>query len=116
MTQNALRSTPHMSVADLSGAMYAFPTIEIPDEAIKAADAEGVKADAFYCQKLLEATGIVTVPGSGFRQRKGTFHFRMTFLPPEDQIEQIADAISKFHKEFWVEYSGSSEEEARYPP
>lgn len=30
----------------------------------------------FFCLKLLEETGICVVPGSGFGQREGTFHFR----------------------------------------
>ena len=29
--------------------------------------------DAYYCMLLLEETGIVTVPGSGFRQVEGTW-------------------------------------------
>lgn len=33
----------------------------------------------FYCMKLLEETGICVVPGSGFGQREGTYHFRYRF-------------------------------------
>lgn len=36
----------------------------------------GKAPDVFYCKALLEAKGIVTVPGSGFQQAKGTYHFR----------------------------------------
>lgn len=35
--------------------------------------------DMFYCMKLLEETGICVVPGSGFGQREGTYHFRYHF-------------------------------------
>lgn len=35
--------------------------------------------DMFYCMKLLEDTGICVVPGSGFGQREGTYHFRYHF-------------------------------------
>jgi len=45
--------------------MYSFPHIELPPKAIAAAEAAGRTPDAFYCIKLLEETGIVTVPGSG---------------------------------------------------
>jgi glutamate--glyoxylate aminotransferase len=31
----------------------------------------GKEPDVFYCLKLLEATGISTVPGSGFGQKEG---------------------------------------------
>lgn len=34
----------------------------------------------FYCMKLLEETGICLVPGSGFGQKDGTYHFRYTTL------------------------------------
>jgi len=36
----------------------------------------GLAPDAFYCYQLLEETGICVVPGSGFGQREGTYHFR----------------------------------------
>lgn len=36
--------------------------------------------DMFYCLKLLEETGICVVPGSGFGQRQGTYHFRSAFI------------------------------------
>ena len=35
-----------------------------------------MKPDAFYCFQMLEETGICTVPGSGFGQVEGTYHFR----------------------------------------
>ena len=38
--------------------------------------AAGFKPDVFYCFQLLEETGICVVPGSGFGQVEGTFHFR----------------------------------------
>jgi alanine transaminase len=48
--------------------MYLFPSINLPQKAIKAAEAEKTAPDAFYCKRLLNATGIVVVPGSGFGQ------------------------------------------------
>ncbi|XWS12222.1 hypothetical protein CRYUN_Cryun37aG0071300 [Craigia yunnanensis] len=50
------------------GAMYLFPRIRLPEKAIKAAEAAKTAPDAFYCRRLLTATGIVFVPGSGFGQ------------------------------------------------
>lgn len=69
-----------------------------------AAKEAGQAADAFYCMQLLEATGIVVVPGSGFGQVDGTFHFRTTILPPEDKIEAVASLLEKFHKDFMKKY------------
>lgn len=42
--------------------------------------AKGQAPDMFYCMKLLEDTGICLVPGSGFGQRDGTYHFRCVCL------------------------------------
>ncbi|XP_029123125.1 glutamate--glyoxylate aminotransferase 2 isoform X2 [Elaeis guineensis] len=53
------------------GAMYSFPQIRLPLKAIEAARKAGKAPDVFYCLKLLEATGIATVPGSGFGQKEG---------------------------------------------
>ena len=35
---------------------------------MQAAKKTGKAPDFFYCKELLEETGIVTVPGSGFKQ------------------------------------------------
>lgn len=51
--------------------MYSFPQIHLPPKAIEAAKQAGKVPDVFYCLKLLEATGISTVPGSGFGQKEG---------------------------------------------
>ena len=53
------------------GAMYSFPQIKLPPKAIQATKQAGKFPDVFYCLKLLEATGISTVPGSGFGQKEG---------------------------------------------
>lgn len=55
----------------VSGAMYSFPQIRLPPKAIEDAKKAGKVPDVFYCLKLLEATGISTVPGSGFGQKEG---------------------------------------------
>ena len=48
---------------------------------IEAAAGAGQAPDVFYAFNLLEATGICVIPGSGFGQYPGTFHFRTTILP-----------------------------------
>lgn len=48
--------------------MYLFPRIHLPQKAIKAAETAKTAPDAYYARRLLDATGIVVVPGSGFRQ------------------------------------------------
>lgn len=73
-------------------------------QAMEAAKKAGKPADVFYCLKLLEATGISTVPGSGFGQEEGTLHFRTTILPPEAKIKAVVERLSKFHGKFMDEY------------
>lgn len=84
------------------GAMYLYATLDLPLKAIKEAEQENLCPDVFYCKKLLENTGICTVPGSGFGQRTGTYHLRTTFLAPG--IEWI-QRWENFHVKFMREYS-----------
>ena len=60
--------------------MYAFPQIKFPEKALAAAKEAGQPADVFYASHLLEATGICIIPGSGFGQQPGTYHFRYVFI------------------------------------
>ncbi|KAL0327290.1 UNVERIFIED_CONTAM: Glutamate--glyoxylate aminotransferase 2 [Sesamum angustifolium] len=86
------------------GAMYSFPQIRLPPKAIEAAKSAGKVADVFYCLKLLEATGISTVPGSGFGQKEGVFHLRTTILPAEEDMPAIMASFKKFNDEFMEQY------------
>ena len=81
--------------------MYLFPTITLPSKAIVAAKAAGRQPDEFYALRLLDATGVCIVPGSGFGQKENTWHFRTTFLAPgTDWVGRIV----KFHQEFMDEF------------
>ena len=73
--------------------------------AVAAANKAGVAPDALYCSELLENTGIVVVPGSGFGQVDGTFHFRTTILPPEEALSGVVDSLRVFHENFIKRYS-----------
>ena len=64
-----------------------------------------MEADALYCMELLDATGIVLVPGSGFGQREGSYHFRSTILPPEDKLADVVQLLGTFHKSFLAKYA-----------
>ncbi|GAA0168092.1 transaminase [Lithospermum erythrorhizon] len=86
------------------GAMYSFPQIRLPPKAIEAAKRAGKVPDVLYCLKLLEATGISTVPGSGFGQKEGVFHLRTTILPAEEDMPAIMDSFKKFNDEFMDQY------------
>ncbi|XP_049365272.1 alanine aminotransferase 2-like [Solanum verrucosum] len=104
--EDALNSLEGVTCNRAEGAMYLFPCINLPDKAIKAAEEAKTAPDAFYAKHLLNATGIVVVPGSGFRQVPGTWHFRCTILPQEEKIPAIVSRLTEFHKKFMDEFRG----------
>jgi len=101
---DALNQLEGVTCNEAEGAMYVFPRIHLPQKAIKAAEAVNMVPDAFYCQRLLEATGIVVVAGSGFGQVPGTWHFRSTILPQEDKMPAIVSRLTTFHQKFMEEF------------
>ncbi|XP_059671479.1 alanine aminotransferase 1 [Gavia stellata] len=105
LTQEIFNRTPGIRCNPVQGAMYSFPRIELPPRALAAAEAQGQAPDMFFCMKLLEETGICVVPGSGFGQREGTFHFRMTILPPTEKLQVLLEKLSGFYTKFVKEYS-----------
>ena len=81
--------------------MYLFPTVKLSAKAVEQAKKENRQPDEFYCSRLLDATGVCVVPGSGFGQKQGTLHFRTTFLAPGTEwVGRITD----FHKSFMDEF------------
>lgn len=83
------------------GSMYLFPKLDLPYKVLQNSQHLEINPDELYCKELLEATGICTVPGSGFGQEPGTYHLRTTFLAPGTKwIEQW----QKFHKDFSDKY------------
>uniref|UniRef100_A0A3B1KJY7 alanine transaminase n=1 Tax=Astyanax mexicanus TaxID=7994 RepID=A0A3B1KJY7_ASTMX len=105
LTEEILNTVPGIRCNPVQGAMYSFPQITLPERAIKEAKAKGQVPDMFYCMKLLEETGICLVPGSGFGQKEGTYHFRMTILPPTDKLKIMLDKLKEFHQRFTQQYS-----------
>ncbi|KAJ9472965.1 Alanine aminotransferase 2 [Diplonema papillatum] len=102
--EKGLNSIPSISTRPIAGAMYAFPSLALPEAFVEECRAKGVEPDFEWCMRLLEATGIVVVPGSGFGQKPGTYHFRTTILPPEDMIDQIIERLTKFQASFLGRY------------
>lgn len=105
MTQEILNQVPGIKCNPVQGAMYTFPRIHLPPKAILEAKEKEQTPDMFYCMKLLEETGICLVPGSGFGQRDGTYHFRMTILPPKEKLKIVLAKIKEFHQHFMAQYS-----------
>ncbi|XP_015766680.1 PREDICTED: alanine aminotransferase 2-like [Acropora digitifera] len=89
---------------EVVGAMYAFPQVFIPRKAQEEAKARGMHPDSFYAIQLLEKTGLCVVPGNGFGQRDGTFHFRLTILPSIDTLKPLFEHFKAFHQDFMDKY------------
>ena len=101
----ALNELPGVTCNPAQGAMYLFPSLELPPKAAAAAAKAGMAPDEFYCIRLLEATGLVVVPGSGFRQVEGTHHFRTTFLPPDGMLDDVLPKLAGFQEAFMKEFA-----------
>uniref|UniRef100_A0A8D2QV28 alanine transaminase n=1 Tax=Zosterops lateralis melanops TaxID=1220523 RepID=A0A8D2QV28_ZOSLA len=105
LTQEMFNRTPGIHCNPVQGAMYSFPRIDLPPRALAAAKERKQTPDMFFCMRLLEETGICVVPGSGFGQKEGTFHFRMTILPPTEKLKILLEKLSSFYTKFVQEFS-----------
>ncbi|OLY80999.1 Alanine aminotransferase 2 [Smittium mucronatum] len=94
----------NMSCNRAEGAMYLFPQIMLPPKFLEMCKQEGKSPDQEYSMRMLESTGVCVVPGSGFGQVPGTFHFRCTFLPKEEDFDGFISTFDKFHKGFMNEF------------
>jgi alanine transaminase len=103
-----INSIEGMSLEAPQGAMYGFVRFRLPPD--PGVDVEAMppeerlayeaKRDSAYCLKLLEDTGICVVPGSGLGQAPGTLHFRTTFLPSQEEIEEVVRKLKAFHEHY----------------
>jgi alanine-synthesizing transaminase len=84
LTMSRLNGVPGLSCVAPRAAFYAFPRLEVGED------------DATFIPRLIERTGVVVVPGSGFGERPGTAHFRVVFLPPEEILRRAYDEIRGF--------------------
>ncbi|OSX58148.1 hypothetical protein POSPLADRAFT_1185013 [Postia placenta MAD-698-R-SB12] len=101
-----LNALPGVSCVDSPGALYLYPKLELPAGAVEAARKAGKEADTLYALELLEETGICVVPGSGFGQKEGEHHYRLTCLCPG--VEEYVGMLEKFHVGFLKRYGSSA--------
>ncbi|CAI9722469.1 alanine aminotransferase 2-like [Octopus vulgaris] len=104
LVTDTFKSIQGFTCNEVQGAMYCFPRINIPEKAITQAKQRNMTPDSFYCYELLENTGICVIPGSGFGQRAGTYHFRITILPPEEEFNKTIIRFKEFHMNFLAKY------------
>jgi len=101
IVSEGLNSIPGFSCRPAQGAMYCFPSVQMPSGAIREAANQGISPDLFYALSLLRKTGICVVPALGFGQKDGRFGFRTTFLPSENEMEKAVELIRDHHQDFW---------------
>ena len=99
-----LNGLPGVSCVQSPGALYLYPKLELPQGAVDAAEKLGKTPDTLYALELLDETGICVVPGSGFGQREGESHYRLTCLCPG--VEEYVAALEDFHVKFVAKYGG----------
>ncbi|HRP01037.1 MAG TPA: aminotransferase class I/II-fold pyridoxal phosphate-dependent enzyme [Candidatus Kapabacteria bacterium] len=80
-----------ISLVKPEGAFYAFPTIKVKD-------------DSHFVSQLIQETGVVVVPGSGFGQKPNTNHFRIVTLPQEEILRDAFKLIGEFYKLYLSKY------------
>ena len=109
IVQQLFNSLNGLKLNPLTGSMYAFPRVYLPqkfiDSVLNSTSIPLRNPDEYYCMLLLEQTGMVSVPGCGFGQKKGTWHFRITILPSEDQLKNCLELFKSFHLKLIDEYS-----------
>jgi len=91
-----------VTCVDSPGALYLFPRIRLSRKAREAALAAGKEPDTFYSLALLDETGICTVPGSGFGQKEGELHYRLTCLC--EGVDEYVGKLERFHVAFMDKY------------
>lgn len=104
LVAQTLNSINGIKCNEVAGAMYAFPKLTLPKKAIEKAKSVGQEPDFFFAMQLLENTGICIVPGSGFGQVPGTYHFRTTILPQPDRLKVMMQRFKAYHEKFMKEY------------
>jgi alanine transaminase len=100
----ALKKLPGVTTQHAAGAMYLLPRLFLPPKFIKSLS-PGVNPDVAWTVKFLEEEGVVVSPGSGFGQREGQHHFRITFLANEQTMAEVVERLSRFQTKFMNDYS-----------
>jgi len=83
-----LNSIEGISCAKPKAALYSFPKVET----------EKFKTDKEFVYSLLEETGVLVVPGSGFSPVLAGKHFRLVFLAPPQELDEAMGKIEDFSR------------------
>ncbi len=84
---NRLNSIESISTTTPQAAFYILPKIDLNGR---------WEDDSQFVLDVLNETGVVFVPGSGFDPVYGSGHFRSVFLPPPEMISLAMDRLEQF--------------------
>lgn len=105
--ENGLNKIDGMGCLPIEGAMYGFPQVHFPQQFIDHCTFRLKKPPGtVYALGLLKKLGLVVVPGNGFGQHANTYHFRITILPPEEDLVRILDELKVYHEAWLEEWGG----------
>ncbi len=82
-----LNEIPGISCVEPTATFYAFPRIELD-----------IESDESFVYNLLKEEGVCVVFGSGFGQKKGTYHFRIVALPSVEILGEAFSCLESFVK------------------
>lgn len=103
LLEETFKNMKNITCTNIEGAMYGFPRVHFSQKFIDEAKNLGKEPDFLYCMDMVNETGIMTIPGSGFKQKEGTYHFRITNLvTPYEKMERTLEALDKFNTK-WQE-------------
>jgi len=87
ITLDIVKKIDGIEVVKPEGAFYTYASIEVDD-------------DTKFCKELLQETGVVVVPGSGFGKKDGTNYFRYVILPNEEILDKAFNRIAEFYDKY----------------
>jgi aspartate/methionine/tyrosine aminotransferase len=67
MLTSTFNQMSNVTCTEIEGAMYGFPRVHFSQKFIQEAKDVGKEPDFLYCMDMVNQTGIMTVPGSGFK-------------------------------------------------
>jgi alanine-synthesizing transaminase len=95
----ALTAIPGVSCVKPHAALYMFPRL---DPAMYP-----IADDRVFFMELLKATRVMLIQGSGFNYPDNQ-HFRMVFLPHEDDLREAIGRMAKFLDSYRTRHAGNS--------
>lgn len=100
-----LNKIPGIHCERPQGAMYIFPNVSLPPKFIEEASKMGKHPDFLWAKFMLEEAGVCVVPGSGFGQKPGTYHFRTTFLADKESLRDAVNRMKTVQENILKKYS-----------